>query len=216
MAVPPNIYGHHQVTISVRAYDSFGGGTLVRKELSAGYFYSEKVGRRLTFLGAEGDSLWIQPDPDHNYINSPLPTLLVYRSIRGNLHVSPLVFEDGGGEVLGNKAVFTISDKRKVVLSFPNNDERLKLKYTDYIESPIDDLTTIKLIWEIECTKVSADGPPQQYIEEGVDTQEKENCKPGPVLDKHGKKAQCCRGCGKPRLGHLGRLGKSCKAAKPS
>ena len=138
------------------------------------------------------------------------------RSIRGNLHVSPLVFEDGGGEVLGNKAVFTISDKRKVVLSFPNNDERLKLKYTDFIESPIDDLTTIKLIWDIECTKVSADGPPQQYIEEGVDTQEKENCKPGPVLDKHGKKAQCCRGCGKPRLGHLGRLGKSCKAAKPS
>ena len=212
MAVPQTVYGHYQVTISVRAYDSFGSGTLVRKELNAGFFYSEKVARRLTFLGYEGEALWIQPDPDHNYNNSPLPTLLVYRFIRGNLHVSPLVFEDGGGEVLDNKAVFTITDKRKVVLVFPNNDERLKLKYTDYLESPIDDLTTIKLIWELEYTKISADGPPQQYIEEGVETQEKVNFKP--VVDKNGKKIQCCRGCGKPRKGHRGRLGISCKAPK--
>ena len=59
MAVPTTIFGQYQVAISVREYDSFPDGTLVRKELTAAYFYSEKVAKMLTFLGAAGEYLWI-------------------------------------------------------------------------------------------------------------------------------------------------------------
>ena len=212
MSVPSKIYGNYIVAVSVREYESYSGRTLVKKELNAGYFYSEKMARRLTFLGHEGESLWIQADANHNFEDCPLPTLLVYRQIRGSLHMSPLSFEDGGGHLTDREAIFNISDQRKVNLVFPKDGERLKIRFCDFLESPIDDMTTIKLIWDIECTMVSTDLPPENYVAEETETQETENRNPAPgkLVDKFGKRVQCCRGCGRPRKGHRGKLGPSC------
>ena len=214
MSVPSKIYGKYLVEVSVREYESYSGGTLVRKELNAGYFYSEKVARRLTFLGHEGESLWIHEDPYHNFDDCPLPTLLVCRQIRGSIHVSPLSFEDGSGELTDREAIFNISDKRKVVLVFPKDGERLKIRFSDFLESPVDDMTTIKLIWDIECTMVSTGLAPENYAAEETEPQEEEdrNPVPGKLFDKFGKRVQCCRGCGMPRKGHRGKLGPTCTA----
>ena len=128
-----------------------------------------------------------------------------------------MVFEDGGGEIQGTQAVFYISDKRKLVVVFPDGSEKLRMKYTDLLDSPLDDQTTIKIIWEIECEMISTDGPPEHYIEESLEHPMKENRKPDEgkqLVDKNGKRIQCCRGCKRPRKGHRGKMGPACTAAK--